>query len=282
VKSFFSPAKINLRLLVKGRRPDGYHEIETLLQAIDIFDTLIFTPLPKGIEVYPDTNEVPSGEGNIVWRAAAALLKMAGCRQGVRVEIKKRIPVAAGLGGGSSNAATTLLALNKIFDLDIPKGDLLSLGASLGADVPFFLFGKTAWARGIGELLEEASDIPIFNYLIINPGFPLSTREVYEGLKIGLTNKINKHSAPTPLGADCKTAELLVNDLESVSFAMNPQIKELKKLILTNGAQGALMSGSGPSVFGLFPSIAAAHTAASKIAMARGWRAFIATGLNKW
>lgn len=247
-----SPAKVNLHLKVLSRRPDGYHELATLMQRISLCDEMFFrlTTTPGIVLRCPGSN-LPKDEGNIVHRAAAAFLRRFGLPGGVEILLKKSIPIAAGLGGGSSNAATTLLALNELAGHPCSRGGLMEMGAALGADVPFFILEKTAWAFGIGERLEAVAHPPHFHFLLVNPGFELSTRKVYEGLNLTLTNEAIHYSIPRFF--ECHDViEELHNDLETVSINLFPVLAEIKTLLLGHGAAGALMSGSGPTVFGVF------------------------------
>jgi 4-diphosphocytidyl-2-C-methyl-D-erythritol kinase len=169
----------------------------------------------------------------------------------VEIKLTKKIPLAAGLGGGSSDAATTLIALNKICSLNLKKNELIKLGAKIGADVPFFIFGNNALASGVGDQLESLQTLPKLNLVLIKPQFELSTKMVYENLNLRLTRGKNNYSIPRFLKMGDIIRELH-NDLESVSLEMYPELADLKKMLLRHGALGALMSGSGPTVFGIF------------------------------
>lgn len=243
-------AKVNLHLSVLGRRPDGYHEIATLMQKITLCDEMRFEPGGKGVVLRCPGTSLPEDRGNIVRRAADALFARAGRSMDVVITIRKRIPVAAGLGGGSSNAAVTLEALNELMATPLERGELLDLGARLGADVPFFLGGETAWAFGIGERLVPES-LPPFWLVLVNPGYEVSTKEVYEGLKMGLTNKVIQYKIPR-LETVPRIVQHLRNDLETVTMSLHPDLSEIKEKLMASGAMGTLMSGSGPTVFGIF------------------------------
>jgi len=273
-----SPAKINLCLRVLGKREDGYHDIASLMQRISLADEMFFTPSEGGITVRCPGSPLPENEGNIVYRAAEALFSDAGCHRGIDITIHKKIPIAAGLGGGSSNAATTLMTMNEIFALRYPAEDLMKIGAKLGADVPFFIFQKTAWAFGIGERLEAADLLPPFWLVLINPGFELSTKMIYEGLKLRLTNRIIHYSIPRFYTIH-DLAEGLQNDLERVSVRMHPVLADLKRLLIEHGALGALMSGSGPTVFGIFETEEKAATAQKALRGIDTWSVFSANAL---
>ena len=246
-----SPAKINLILNVLGKRPDGYHDIASLMQKVSLADEMEFSPGKAGISLACPGSGLPTDDGNLVVRAARALFAETGFRGGVEITLRKRIPTAAGLGGGSSNAATTLQALNELFALGLSGEALRRIGKTLGADVPFFLYGGTAWAFGIGEILERAQTPPGTAIVLVNPGFEVSTKWVYQSLNLPLTNRSARYSIPEFSGVR-DLAAALSNDLETVTAARYPVIGELKAFFLKQGALGSLMSGSGPTVFGLF------------------------------
>ena len=274
-----SPAKINLCLRVLRRREDGYHDIASLMQRISLADEMTFAFSEGGITVRCPGSPLPEKDGNIVYRAAQALFSAAACRSGgIDITIHKKIPLAAGLGGGSSNAATTLLTLNELFAFRYTAEDLMKIGAKLGADVPFFIFQKTAWAFGIGERLEAAENLPSFSLVLINPRFELSTKMIYEGLKLRLTNRIIHYSIPRFYTIH-DLAEGLQNDLERVSVRIHPVLSDLKRLLIEHGALGALMSGSGPTVFGIFETEEMAATAQKALSGIDKWSVFSANAL---
>jgi 4-diphosphocytidyl-2-C-methyl-D-erythritol kinase len=246
-----SPAKINLILKVLGKRDDGFHEIASLMQRIDLHDDMSFALAGQGIALRCTGIPVPENSKNIVYRAAELFMQKTGRPSGVSIEIEKRIPTAAGLGGGSSNAATTLLALNELTSAGLDRDTLMAMGASIGSDVPFFIYGKAAWAFGRGERLEAAENIPPISLLVCNPGVPLATAEVYGNLRIGLTNEPIQYTIPR-LQTVQQVARALENDLEEVSESLCPAIRDLKTSLADLGALGVLVSGSGPTVFGIF------------------------------
>jgi 4-diphosphocytidyl-2-C-methyl-D-erythritol kinase len=234
---FKAPAKINLFLHVLRKRTDNYHDIASLMQKISLYDELNFSLRPEGIVLNcPDSN-LPNTPENLVYRAAQAIFDHTNYSSGIEITLTKKIPQAAGLGGGSSDAATTLMALNEICELNLDKTQLMKLGSKLGADVPFFIFGNTALALGIGDKLTDLPNLPMLNIVLINPAFPLSTKMVYENLNLRLTRKKINYSIP-PVFTMSDVIDQLHNDL--------------KQLLLKHGAQGALMSGSGPTLFGIF------------------------------
>jgi 4-diphosphocytidyl-2-C-methyl-D-erythritol kinase len=247
-----APAKINLSLRVLGKRSDGYHDLATVMQQISIYDELEFNLSPEGIALSCPHADLPVDRDNLVYRAAEALFLFTGYQGGVEIILNKKIPTAAGLGGGSSDAAATLLALNDLCSLNVSQQELLSIGAKLGADVPFFIFGRRAFATGIGNELRVISEIPELNLVLINPGFPLSTKAVYQGLNLTLTKgRKNSYSIPRFYVMEDVVREMH-NDLETVSFRMHPELNDFKQMLTKEGALGALMSGSGPTLFGVF------------------------------
>jgi 4-diphosphocytidyl-2-C-methyl-D-erythritol kinase len=259
-----APAKINLFLRVLRKRTDGYHDIFSLMQKITLSDELVFKPRPQGIVLQCPNSDLPVSEDNLVFRAAKAVFSHAGYSSGIEIILTKNIPVAAGLGGGSSDAATTLLALNEMCRLGLKKTELMKLGANLGADIPFFIFGNSAFATGIGDELEAWKDPLKLNIVLINPSFSLSTKLVYEGLNLRLTKERINYSIPRFLELSDIIREMH-NDLETVSLRMHPGLKDIQRLLLRHGALSAMMSGSGPTVFGIFSDENSAKKAAEVI-----------------
>jgi 4-diphosphocytidyl-2-C-methyl-D-erythritol kinase len=268
-----APAKINLLLQVTGRRPDGYHELISVMQKLRLADTL-FVQLTGGvISLTCSDPALPVDQDNLAWRAARLFFRRRGRAGGARIALEKKIPVAAGLGGGSSDAAAVLLALNRLCRAGLTEGELADLGLELGADVPFFVrSAPAALARGIGERLTPTAGLAGGLVLLVNPGFPVSTKWVYETL--ALTSAGNPYilapeSVPLTSGnfvagsldADSLPASFFVNDLEAVTIARYPEIGRIKESLLGLGARVALMSGSGPTVFALFARKAAAQAA---------------------
>ncbi|NPU85751.1 MAG: 4-(cytidine 5'-diphospho)-2-C-methyl-D-erythritol kinase [Syntrophaceae bacterium] len=273
-----SPAKVNLVLRVLGKRGDGYHEIASLMQAISLHDELIFQQKPQGIKLRCPGSDLPEDERNLVYRAARAFYSRSGISGGVEIELHKRIPMAAGLGGGSSNAAVTLSVLNELYGYPLPADELSRQAASLGADVPFFLSGNRAWAFGIGERLEPADPLPPFDLVLLHPPLEVPTGPVYQGLNLRLTNNPIHYSIPR-FYTICDVAQGLWNDLESVTLKRHPELRELKNLLLRRGALGALMSGSGPTVFGIFEKGEDARRAAAALTGSGKWDVYTACSL---
>jgi 4-diphosphocytidyl-2-C-methyl-D-erythritol kinase len=246
-----APAKINLFLRVLRKRPDGYHDIASVMQKISLYDELTFSLSPHGISLSCPNSDLPVTEDNLVFRAARDIFSYTGYKSGIEISLIKNIPTAAGLGGGSSDAATTLLALNEICNLGLKKSVLMKLGVKLGADVPFFIFGNSAFACGIGDKLKIVKNMPKINIVLINPQFSLSTKLVYEKLNLRLTKEQINYSNPRFFAVGDIVREMH-NDLETVSLKIHPELNDLKDILLRHGAQGAMMSGSGPTVFGIF------------------------------
>ena len=274
-----SPAKINLFLQVTGKRADGYHDLISLMCCISLCDEITLQFGMKSNTVVCSHPHVPQNESNLAYRAAVLFLKHLDARSkghGVSITINKNIPVAAGLGGGSSNAASVLLGLNYFHGNPFTINQLMSMGVSLGADVPFFLFQKPAIATGIGETLEAFGRLHPFRILLISPEVSVSTAAIYRKLNLRLTN-CEKKLTSTPLkkhGFD--VALNLCNDLETVTASLHPEILSAKELLLNHGAQGALMSGSGPTVFGLYADIEKARQAKAALSHKVDGRLFLA------
>jgi len=247
----FSPAKVNLYLRVLAKRSDGYHDIETLMQKISLYDEMVFTPIKQGIILNCPDSLLPENEDNIVYKAAYTLLSDISSPIGINITIRKKIPIAAGLGGGSSNAATTLMTLNEMMSFPYSSEELMKIASRIGADVPFFIFGNSAWASGIGNQLRIAENIPPMWFVLINPSFEISTKMVYENLNFRLTKDMLEYRSFAPYSLN-DIAKGLYNDLEKVTLNLFPVLRQLKELLLEEGAHGALMSGSGPTVFGIF------------------------------
>ncbi len=273
-----APAKINLCLHVLGRREDGYHELAMAMQRISLADRLeVSLAAGEGIGLECDGFDVGAGD-NIACRAAELFLRTAGVSGRVDIRMTKRIPVAAGLGGGSSDAAAVLAALNRLCDTPLAGKDLMALAAELGADVPFFLFERPAWATGTGTCLQELPSLPSVCYLVLNPGFAVSTAWVYQSLRLTKGGEL----ANLPRFSVATTADLLAalhNDLEAVTAGRHPEINAMKDFLLANGALGALMSGSGASVFGVFADRGAAEMARLALPAECSWFSAVALPL---
>lgn len=269
-----APAKVNYRLDVIRRRPDGYHDLRMVMQRVNLCDdiTVTLTDTP-GVTVTCGKTGVPDGPGNIAWKAANALLDLAGGNRGAAIEIAKNIPVAAGLGGGSSDAATVLMGMNELLGLGLSEQRLMEIGVTLGADVPFFIFKRTALAEGIGEQLSAMPEMPGVWVLLVNPGVAVSTAWVYRNLQ--LTNREALARLPQSYRGIEDICSILSNDLEAVTIPAFPVIADIKETMLREGAAGAMMSGSGPTVFGLFRDRESAERASALLTETSGWFAAV-------
>jgi 4-diphosphocytidyl-2-C-methyl-D-erythritol kinase len=255
------PAKVNLYLKVLARREDGYHDLVTVMQPLTLADELRLTP-GKGLSLDCRHPEVPSGPQNLVWRAAEKFGAATGQVPQVHIELVKKIPVAAGLGGGSSDGAGTLLALNELTGNPLSSTTLHELAAELGADVPFFLKRGPAVGRGIGTVLSPL-DLPPYWYVLLNPGLAISTAWVYGNLDL---KALARAGVPLPEAWDGERPEAWVaNDLETVTLSRYPELRELLAGLSKAGARAQGMSGSGPTLFGLFHEAEAAQAAAIKL-----------------
>jgi len=265
-------AKVNLALEVLGKRGDGYHEIATVLQAVDLFDRLKLE-VADTLSLHTDDPDLPTDDGNLVMRAARLLQKAAGIEAGARIRLSKRIPVAAGLGGGSSDAAATLWGLSRLWRLRWSKARLQELAVELGMDVPFFLGTGRAVARGRGERLTTLPGGGGYALVLVNPRVPLSTREVYGRVPAGWraeatgTERVIEALRTRNVNT---VASALTNNLESVVEPVLPVIGRMKAALLAAGALGAIMSGSGPTVFGMARSLDHARQIRTRVSRA-GW-----------
>jgi 4-diphosphocytidyl-2-C-methyl-D-erythritol kinase len=282
-----SPAKINLFLQITGKRPDGYHDLISLMCCVSLYDEITLTVGARKTAIHCRHPQVPQNETNFAHRAATLFLKTLGKSEGVNIAIEKRIPVAAGLGGGSGNAAGVLLGLNHHYGYPFSREKLAAMGLLLGADVPFFIFQKPALATGIGEKLERFSGLFPFPVVLIFPAFSVSTGEVYRNLNLRLT-KCKKKLRKAPLKKyGFKAALHLCNDLETVTASIYPEIVSAKKQLLNQGALGALMSGSGPTVFGIFSDLGKAKKARDTLSRNADWQIYLAeilvdSGITFW
>jgi 4-diphosphocytidyl-2-C-methyl-D-erythritol kinase len=255
------PAKINLWLEVIGKREDGYHDISSLMLPISVFDRISIDLQPEGgsVSIACDSPEIPSDERNLAWRAADLYLKNSGKKAGIKLHLEKHIPSGAGLGGGSSDAAGVLVALNSFFENAVQPADLERLAAGLGADVPFFLRARPALATGIGEKLQYVDMGFDYRLLLIKPPATVPTGWVYQSLK--LTKRSPQIKLDSSGERPWQLRDLVQNDLESVTIPRYPVIGEIKDWLIGQGASAASMSGSGPTVFGIFETGQAAKDA---------------------
>jgi 4-diphosphocytidyl-2-C-methyl-D-erythritol kinase len=275
--SLRAPAKVNLRLDILGKRPDGYHEIKTWIYPISLADTLYIDKIKTArITISSAHPGLPLGEENLAHRAAALFIQERSLSGGVQIEIIKHIPLAAGLGGGSSDAAAVLKAMNILWGKNISPEALMEMGAKIGADVPFFVVGKAAIMGGKGERMLAILPLLKAWLVLINPGLPLATKAVYQQGKWGLTKKEGDTRISMPPQELEKMGKFLRNDLEGPAMELMPVIGTIKERLHEAGASGVLMTGSGPTVFGLFGKEAEARQAAKDLKMEQGWICFVA------
>jgi 4-diphosphocytidyl-2-C-methyl-D-erythritol kinase len=281
--NLLSPAKINLRLEIFSKRPDNYHEIRTIFHKISIFDKISLEKIPGNVvQIIIDNPAIPTDNTNLAVKAANSILNYADIKPGIKIDIKKNIPSGAGLGGGSSNAAITLKGLNTLLNLNIPEQILSNLAVKLGADVPFFLTdSSTAYATGIGEEIKPIETYDKLWFLVIFPGFTVSTAWAYNSInKYNLLTKRTNNNIIKNYSLDIKTVKsLLYNDFESVVNKRHAEIPKIKELLIKTGAQGAMLSGSGSSVFGIFPDKASAENASLNFKTDSNQKVFIAQSL---
>lgn len=267
--AFKTPAKVNLGLNILCKREDGFHELETLFQMVNWCDEIKIECLSQGLDLICNQPDIPKDDGNQVIKAARLLQARFPSRcMGARIHLTKNIPHGAGLGGGSGNAAGVLLGLNFLWGLNLKRKDLILLASELGSDVPFSLFSPCAIGRSKGEILESVESLIKFYILMVYPGFPLSTAWVYGNLKLKLTKQQNNISILKNFLLQSEFAQLGVawnNDLEPIVFQEYPEIFKIKKEMLALGAKGALLSGSGSTVFGIFDSPETANTAYTQL-----------------
>ncbi len=249
-------AKINIGLNIVGRRSDGYHEIETIFQQIDLCDEVVVESMAdKRIEIWSNHDRVPRGKANLCYRAVELVRQASGDCRGVRIRLYKRIPIAAGLGGGSSDAAAVLKCLTQLWQLDFSMAQLHRLAASLGADVPFFLYGGTAFASGIGDKILPIGLPFNFSCVLVYPNIEISSRWAFNKYNLSLTKtkkciKLSRIFLNGLAIHDLK--KIILNDLEEVVFQRYPLLGEIKQALYDSGAFYASMSGSGSTIYGMF------------------------------
>ncbi len=272
-----APAKINIALDILGKRPDGYHEVRMLMQQIKLHDTVLIERSESSINVSCNNPLVPQDCGNIAYKAAKLLLDSAGITSGIKIKIDKRIPMAAGLAGGSTDAAAVLKGINELFALGLSMEQLAQIGVKAGADVPFCIKGGTMLSEGIGEVLTPVSPLQGVFLVVVCPHINVSTQWVYQQLRLDRISQ--RPDFELLLGAIglkdiAKIASSLVNVLETVTIEKYGIIRDIKEKLVSAGALGSLMSGSGPSVFGVFDSFETAKSACEIISY-EGWDVFL-------
>lgn len=265
-----SYAKVNLTLDVLGKLPNGYHEVKMVMQPLNLFDLITVKKAPAGIIIKTNIPHLPCDNKNIAYKAAELFFSETGIKGGVSINIKKNIPIAAGLAGGSGNAAAVLCSLNLLYNADLTEEKLLEIGLKLGADVPYCIKNVTSLAEGIGEKLTTLSQIPGVPVVLVTPNVSISTGEIYK--RIDSNESLPKIDTKGMLSAikkfDIKEiGKKLSNVMETVTINDCPDIADIKKKMLEFGAIGSVMSGSGPSVFGIFPDNKSAKHAADYFGM---------------
>ena len=248
-------AKVNLGLDVLRRRENGYHDVKMVMQTVNLYDTLTLSKIEEGIVITTNTGELPLNEDNLIYKAAKLLFEHVGQNAGVAIHLDKQIPIAAGMAGGSTDAASTLLGLNLLYEFGLNKEELAEIGVKIGADVPYCIYGGTCLSEGIGEVLTKLPDAPDCYVVIAKPGIGVSTKYVYENLHIETVSEhpdIDGMIEAIKAGSLDGVAAKMENVLEIVTIKRYPEIETMKKCLLDNGAENALMSGSGPTVFGIF------------------------------
>jgi 4-diphosphocytidyl-2-C-methyl-D-erythritol kinase len=285
LRRFAAPAKVNFGLRILGRRPDGYHAIQTILQMLDLCDWLTFSPTDTAtIQLTCVPPVLPEDDSNLVIRAAKLLQQTFQVQQGVEISLDKRIPIAAGLGGGSSDAATTLLGLNHVWRLHCSHASLYRLAAQLGSDVPFFLDGPTALASGRGEILSPVPSPPPLTGILLNPGFGVPAGWAYaqfdgrssatDATMPGILQALDGRDLPW-------LAKVVVNDLEPGVVSTYPVIRQLREALGAVGALVTFMSGSGPTVGGILPPTVDLSTAVASLRSDSGWAVIPFTTLSE-
>jgi 4-diphosphocytidyl-2-C-methyl-D-erythritol kinase len=283
-----SPCKVNLLLNILGKRPDGFHELETVMHPVQLFDRLIFRHAGSSIELTCSDPTLPVDRTNLVHRAATAFLEATGVKDGVAIHLEKRIPMAAGLGGGSGNAATTLLGLNELFGNPLPMPRLHELAATIGSDVPFFLQSKPAIAIGRGERIQALAFFQALKgaaFLLIHPGFGVATAWAYQNLARFPDALNGRQGRAENLARLLNTFDLntaageFYNSLEAPVLEKYPLLEIYQEFLREQGAAVALMSGSGSTTFGIFPSESAANAGEEKVKkkFEACWTAVVAT-----
>ena len=251
-----SYAKINLTLDVLGKRPDGYHDVEMIMQTVSLYDLVLVDRAPSGISISTNLRYLPNNEKNIAYKAAVEFFEYTHIDGGCKIMIHKNIPVAAGLAGGSGNAAAVLCALDRLYNTNLSITTLQKIAARLGADVPYCITCKTALATGIGEILTPLPEIPKCTILMVKPPISVSTAAIYEAIdNVAIDTRPNTQAMIDALKTQDinAVANNLSNVMGKVTESMYPIVRGIRNKMLLNGALGAVMSGSGPTVFGIFP-----------------------------
>lgn len=277
-------AKINLSLDVTGKRPDGYHEVRMVMQTVDIFDTLTFEKAESGIAIDVGGSPLPADGDNLIYKAAKAVMDKCGVTDGVSISLDKHIPIAAGMAGGSSDAAAALRGVNRLFECGLTNDELREIGVKIGADVPYCVEGGTVLAEGIGEKLTFLSPLPEYVLAVAKPKRGVSTGNIYKSLD-EIFDTVTHPDVDAMLDAfknsgDLSFTKYLGNVLEYVTVPLCPEVDEIKKIFADEGSCGTLMTGSGPTVFAFFENEDKAQEAIDKVresGMCRDEELFVTT-----
>lgn len=281
-----SPAKVNFRLDVLNKRTDGYHDLCMINSAISLYDDIECSLIERGIQIDVENDpNVPEGENNIVYGVAKEILAYSNKNIGVHIKIKKNIPSAAGMGGGSSNAATVLMGLNEMLRINLSKDKLMKIGVRFGADVPFFILEAPAVARGVGDELARIKKMPKLPMVLVTPNIKVPTKWAFERYAASNDNVAAKAVAEEDIPVQFATKKAIIkylnNDLERVTIGKYPVLNDIKKVLTKLGAIATQMTGSGPTVFGIFPTAEAAQAACDKLSKsAADYRVFYAQNLD--
>jgi len=286
VNSFTLPsfAKINLNLRVLGKRPDGFHELFTVFQTVSLHDSISFSG-DERLTLTSDRAFIPTGEKNLIIRAAKLLQRRSGLKLGSKMHLVKRIPSPGGLGGGSSNAAAALIGLSRLWGLKLSAAELHGMAAELGSDVPFFLYGGTAIGTGRGTEIEPADDIQNGKLLIVTPNIRISTASAFAELGAESLTTVDANRILIVCRLEAERLDLsrsvLRNDIEAAVFAAHPEIERVKRTLFELGAVNALMSGSGASVFAVFEKEETRQTALKALDKEVNWRKFVVAAVSR-
>ncbi len=280
--TLLSPAKINLTLEVLGKRPDGYHEIRSIVQPVNLFDEVkIEIEGGEGIEIESTGLQIPRGRENLAWKAAEVFLKESGLNFNVRISIKKRIPLGAGLGGGSGNAAAVLVGMNRIAKR-FSENELIQIAPKIGADVALFINCRSAVIEGIGEKVTLIRDFPLFYYVLLNPGFETSTRRIYGFWDEMPEEGLIRTSIEDTVSLFREGQFPLRNDLEKPAMRLYPEIKALKERLIGMEVEAVSMTGSGSTVFGVFRGEGEAKKVYDYLKDSSMFKVFFAQGISGW
>ncbi|HSE84350.1 MAG TPA: 4-(cytidine 5'-diphospho)-2-C-methyl-D-erythritol kinase [Thermodesulfobacteriota bacterium] len=280
--TLLSSAKVNLTLQVLRKRTDGYHEIRSIIQPVSLFDEVrVVLEEGEGIEIESSGIKIPLGQDNLAWKAAHAFTKECGLRLKVRISINKKIPLGAGLGGGSGNAAAVLVAMNRL-TRKLAEEELLRLSPKIGADVAFFIRCRSSIAQGVGEKITLINNFPLFHYVLVNPGFEVSTKRVYELWDEVDGQNLEQDDLEQTISLFRNRQFPLRNDLENVTSLIYPEVKGLKERMVSMGAEAASMTGSGPIVFGVFEDEKKAKRIYDFMKDSKVYKVFLVQGISGW